>query len=175
MSDYIFNKIIEFPISSEMIALALEHKQKISAQKQHSSFTVPLNKDRDYLGSLGQQAVIEYIFSKGFTPEYTEYFDPQKSHDDCDLIWRGKLDVKTSSFDTPEIMSWSKLLISDHQREKRVDNYVFVKVKEEEAYILGQLPYDDFWDISIPIQYKTPAHYVTFKQVLPFREFLYGV
>lgn len=175
MSDYIFNKIIEYHISQDMIDLATLHEQKISAQKQHSQTTLPLNKRRDFLGSLGQQAVIEYLFSKGFSPEYTDYFDAKINRDECDLVWRGKLDVKTSSFDTEEIMSWSRLLISDHQKDKRVDNYIFVKVKDDEAYILGQLPYDDFWDISKPITYKTPCHYVTFKQLKGFREFVYGI
>jgi hypothetical protein len=155
-----------------------EEEQKKVTYKGLAS-TRNLNEDRDFIGAVGQLFVIDEMRSWGFEPKHSDYFDPKRSGDECDLEWRyEKIDVKTSPLTNNynKIFPNSRFLVKDESMYKKVDRYVFVKVnmETEEVVIAGCIDYNRFWRIAEPMTGKLDCHYVLARQLADFKKFVYA-
>jgi hypothetical protein len=128
--------------------------------------TIPLAKDRDTIGYMGQAAVALVLDQAEASP----YFNPDLKGDEFDFKLDGeRIDVKSSTLgNAPPYCPKCRLLVRDGTKE--TDRYVFCKVdsKSRKVYIVGTITYNRFQEISKPFKAKYPCRYVLRKDLEPF-------
>lgn len=177
-----FNQCVHIDINEDIIKQAVSDEQNIQRQKGFQNKTTKLmSMDRDYVGSIAQNSVFEYFRQIEIDIDTTPYFDKSINQDTCDFIHRGRNDIKGSPTKGKwnEVRPYTSFLLSDHQREKEVDWYTFVKVDLDHnvAHIAGVISYKDFLELSQPVNHtnlKHPCHNILAKDLLPFRKYAYG-
>lgn len=170
-------------ISDFTIEQAREDSANLKKQKGHNNpSTIEMSHDRDIIGSIAQNIVFEYFDQEGLYIAKTSFFDKAIHRDACDFEHRGLNDVKGSPTRNGynKIYPSTSFLLSDHQRDKKVDWYTFVRLDMEnrEAHIAGVIAYYDFLEYSKPMEspnLKSPCHYIETKYLKPFRDYVFGV
>ena len=175
-----FDQCRHVELSSALKEIAVEQEQALARQKgMGNPSTKPLNARRDYLGSLAQNCILDYFQSRGMDGglEMTPYFDPMRSKDEFDFRYRGSTyDVKSKPVGKfKSVNGRTTYLVSNHQKNKRVDNYCFISIDTEEdlAHIAGVISFDEFWDKSTEPHgdwVKSPCHMIEAKYLRGIEE-----
>lgn len=171
---------IHIDITPDMLVQAHKDEANIKNQKGLANpSTKFLSNDRDFIGSLGQNAVFGWFEEAGIYIEKTPYFNQNINNDKFDFFHRGANDVKSSPMQNgwSDIYPMSAFLISEHQKQKVLDWYTFVKVDLENmvVHIAGVISYEDFWKNSTEEKYKVNCNKILAKQLQPFRDYALGV
>ncbi len=177
-----FRQCMHVEISDALMDICLEQEQKIIAQKGfRNPSTLPLNKRRDLIGSLGQNGIMDIFNDAGMGGgvEFSPYFNPAVYGDQFDFRYRGTTyDVKSSPI---RKYKWvgprTSFLVSDRQRNKPVDAYVFCQVDVENRVIhyAGVIEYNFFWDAALPAEgewVRSAAHIIEAKQLSPLEDII---
>jgi hypothetical protein len=174
-------------VSDELLELAHQEAESLKKQKGvNNPTTFNMNADRDIIGSLGQNGVVEYMKSIKKDPtEITPYFSPFIHKDQYDFVYNGlSNDVKTTPMrlfrdGTPYRILYpnTSYLVHDNDQEKKIDIYTFVSVNLEERllHIAGVISYKKFWRIARQCPYpniKAPCHMIGIGELLPFPQYL---
>lgn len=128
-----------------------------------------------YIGYLSQKAVERALIQLNVDYVKSPYFNPNIHRDEYDYIIQGfKCDVKGSP---GKIYKKSRFLVRDDKKEKDklIDVYIFVKIEEKLAQIVGVISYKKFWNISTSssgMKVVKPCHYVLKDNLLPLRKFI---
>lgn len=172
-----FGQCVHVEISDALMEVCLEQEKQILAQKGlRNPSTVPLNKRRDLIGSLGQNGIMDLFQSYGMDGglEFSPYFDPMRHGDEWDFRYRGtSYDIKSSPIRKYKwVSARTSFLVSDRQRNKPVDGYVFCQVDLENRIIhyAGVVEYNYFWQASVPAVgewVRSPAHIIEAKELSP--------
>lgn len=177
-----FNQCVHIDITDDLLEQAKIDEQNMKRQKGENNPTeILMTKDDHYIGSVAQNIVFRWFDESGIYVEKTKYFDETIHQDRCDFEHRGLNDVKGS----PTKGKWNEVypntsfLLSNHQLEKVVDWYTFVRVdfEKEVAHIAGVISYQDFMDKSKPLDHenlKHPCRQILAKQLKPFRNYAFG-
>lgn len=183
MSDGCFDQCVHIDITDDIIERAVLDEKNIKKQKGlHNASTINMSDNHDYIGSIAQNSVFRFFDREGLHIEKTPYFDKDIHKDLCDFEHRGMNDVKGSPTKGVwnEVKPYTSFLLSDHQREKVVDWYTFVKVDLDHniAHIAGVINYYDFLNKGeevISDKLKSPCHSIKAKDLVPFYKYAYGI
>ena len=178
-----FSQCLHVDISDEVLHQATIDEKNVRSQKgANNPSTIRMTTANDYIGSIAQNIVFEYFDEIGIAIEKTAYFDKQIHKDLCDFEHRGRNDIKGSPTHGKwnEVYSSTSFLLSDHQRNKEVDWYTFVRIDLDHniAHIAGVISYSDFLEKSEEMKsenLKSPCHSITAKHLKPFREYVFAV
>lgn len=176
---------VHLPITDELLAKAREEDRLITLQKGvNNPTTRDMSPEKHLLGSLGQNAVADYIESQGFVLDSrTPFFDPNIHRDEYDFIHNGLAnDVKTQKLHASNgfariVYRGTKFRIHDEDREKPIDIYTFTSIDMEQniIHLPGVISHKRFWKISKPWESERmiyPCHVVPAFELYPFEKFL---
>lgn len=173
---------IHLEISRELIEQAKIDDHNLKRQKgQDNNSQIMMTQNNDIIGSIAQNIVFQYIEDSGVYVEKTDYYDRSINQDLCDFKHRGLNDIKGSRVRNKEwadIYPNTDFLRSDAQAEKVVDWYTFVRLDPHEliAHIAGVISYQDFNDLSEPIEnLPFPGRGIKAKYLKSFYKYLFAV
>lgn len=178
-----FNQCVHVDITDDMIEQAQLDNRSLKNQKgKDNKSTILMTVNNDIIGSIAQNSVFKFFDESSIYIEKTKYFDKSIHKDKCDFEHRGLNDVKGS----PTKGKWNEVypntsfLLSDHQLEKEVDWYTFVRVDFDNriAHIAGVISYSDFMDKAQKMEspnLKSPCHFIMAKHLQSFRNYAFGV
>lgn len=178
-----FKQCLHIQIPEELKIKAIEDDKRLKQQKgQNNKSQILMTSRNDIIGSIAQNIVLSYFEQEEIDVESTLYFDETIHQDTCDFIYRGKNDVKGSPANARfnEVWPSTTFLLSDKQRDKRVDWYTFVRVDLDNnvAHIAGVISYDDFIKHSVRFDnpnLKSPCHTIEAKRLLSFKSYVFGI
>jgi len=169
---------VHFALTDELKAKARQEAEFVYPEEHDT----PLSIDRKYLGALGQNGVFVAVAklhttlqwqAPTYIPEVRNAIDFKHNNQ-----WN---DVKTSPMGDGwhYVIPNNYLLVSDKQKVKVLDNYVFVKIDEVNGWghIAGVVPYTTMWQSSntmISPELKSPCHYVRARHTIPFADYIVG-
>lgn len=179
--------ILTTQISEDMRAEGKKFASAISSI--NNKHTLDAYNKRDYIGSLGHQAVENIMHSKNL------YFESntgvQIGPDKYDILFSGdKIDVKSSHKNNYDIEKWWKyqnFLVLEHQIKRGVlqqkDSLVFCIVDgpRDSVHIFGGIQVNEFLRKAQKVGPKTHPHLkwdnrqIKVHQLKPFWEFIYRV
>lgn len=174
-----FDQCVHVDITEELIQQALQDERNLARQKgENNPTTNVLSKRRDFVGSLGQNAVFLWFENAGIEIDKTPYFNPNIHDDKFDFVHRGTNDVKSKQLGKGwgTIYPRSSFIVSYHQKPKPMDWYTFVGIDLENniAHIAGVISASEFWDKCEDIQLKIKSGKILAKDLMPFRNYVFA-